>query len=61
MRRGVEHPTVAHLRATGDFTPAEGEIGDENLFDDTLFEAVIGYQARNGLSVDGIIGQNTKF
>lgn len=64
LRRGVEHPTVAqlrqHLLATGDFAPVEGEIGDENLFDDALFEAVKGYQARNGLSVDGIIGQNTK-
>jgi len=63
LRRGVTHPTVSELRqhliATGDYT-ASTDIIEPAMFDDPLHEAVQRYQARNGLSVDGIIGQNTK-
>ena len=63
LKRGVTHPTVGqlrqHLTASGDYVQTTA-VADTNLFDDALFEAVKVYQARNGLSVDGIIGSNTK-
>lgn len=59
LKRGVNHETVAQLRqhliATGDYL-GSAEVFDPNLFDDVLHESVKAYQARNGLSVDGIIG-----
>ena len=63
LKRGVSHETVSQLRqhliATGDYTGSTNVV-DANLFDDALFDAVKVYQARNGLSVDGIIGSNSK-
>lgn len=63
LKRGVTHSTVGqlrqHLTASGDYVQTTA-VADTNLFDDALFEAVKVYQARNGLSVDGIIGSNTK-
>lgn len=63
LKRGVTHFTVGqlrqHLTASGDYTPVAG-VTDLNLFDNALYEAVKVYQARNGLSVDGIIGANSK-
>jgi murein L,D-transpeptidase YcbB/YkuD len=63
LGRGARHETVrqlrAHLIATGDYT-STAAVAEPTLFDATLAEAVKAYQARNGLSVDGIIGSNTK-
>ena len=59
----LSHPTVAqlrqHLTAAGDYS-STAAVADPAFFDDGLFEAVKSYQRRNGLSVDGIIGSNTK-
>ena len=63
LKRGVIHATVGqlrqHLTTSGDYVQTAA-VADTNLFDDALFEAVKVYQARNGLSVDGIIGSNSK-
>ncbi len=63
LKRGISHPTVAqlrqHLTAAGDYS-STAAVADPAFFDDGLFEAVKSYQRRNGLSVDGIIGSNTK-
>ncbi len=50
-------PTVRRrLAASGDL---EGGEGPSDLYDETLVEAVRGFQRRHGLAVDGVIGKGT--
>jgi L,D-transpeptidase YcbB len=57
LKPGMANPRVVQLRARLDVPAPQG--GDPALFDDALAEAVMQFQARQGLEQDGLIGQNT--
>ena len=65
LRQGIEHPQVPLLReyfqAAGYF---DGEMSADELqnplFDETVHNAAIAFQSRNGLAVDGVIGNRTR-
>jgi murein L,D-transpeptidase YcbB/YkuD len=61
LTRGMRDPRVAlireHLAVTDGFQGASGI--DPHLYDEALAEAVKGFQARSGLSPDGVVGPNT--
>ncbi|MFH1842936.1 MAG: L,D-transpeptidase family protein [bacterium] len=61
LEQGMRHPRVAELRSR---LLAEGDLlaltlGDPNHFDALLEQAVLGYQQRRGLPVDGKVGPMT--
>jgi len=61
LEKGDRAPRISALRArlmmSGDLDPW-GET-DQELFDDTLEEAVRRFQERHGLQVDGVVGEAT--
>jgi murein L,D-transpeptidase YcbB/YkuD len=61
LRKGDRSERVAELRrrliATEDISG--GVAADESLFDDKLHEAVIRFQKRHGLNIDGVAGKET--
>ena len=64
LRQGDEDARVGELRQilalTGDYqTDAQSSaaIDQPNLFDESLHQAVMAFQARKGLSADGIVGR----
>ncbi len=61
LRRGADGPRVAALRArlaVSDDLPPADDTGSR-VFDDRLEAAVMRFQARHGLGVDGIVGART--
>jgi len=60
LRLGMRHPTVATLRerlaVVGDL---DGHAGTSDIFDSYVEAAVRRFQARHGLSVDGIVREQT--
>ncbi len=61
LQEGVSHRRVYALRQrlmlSGDYNYTEATTG--NLFDEKLTNAVLRFQQRHGLEVDGIVGQQT--
>lgn len=60
---GKKHPDVALLRQRLDVAAEkteDGEIVDLEVFDEAVMEAVKDYQRSEGLSVDGVVGTNTR-
>jgi len=62
LRLGTRHPSVADLRArlsvSGDLDPNAGAV-DNDIYDSYLDEAVRRFQARHGLSIDGVVNEAT--
>lgn len=58
--KGMRDPRVALLRkrlmATGDMSASEG---DQFSFDESVYKGVRRFQARQGLSPDGVVGRST--
>lgn len=63
LREGKKHPQVAlirdRLRILGDYT-YDHPLSNQHFFDSRLSAAVIAFQRRHGLKVDGIVGANTR-
>jgi L,D-transpeptidase YcbB len=61
LERGMTHPDVPLLRQRIAITQGEIPVDteDENLFDEALHDQVVIFQARNGLTEDGIVGLRT--
>lgn len=61
LKPGMRGPRVAALRErlqlTGEID--DGAVDDPETYDDTLEEAVAGYQRRQGLDADGVAGKQT--
>ncbi|MBU0681230.1 MAG: L,D-transpeptidase family protein [Proteobacteria bacterium] len=61
LHKGMRHREVYALRQrlmlSGDYDDALGT--SDNLFDEKLADAVLSFQYRHGLEVDGIVGQQT--
>jgi murein L,D-transpeptidase YcbB/YkuD len=62
LRLGSHHPSVADLRArlavSGDLDPNASAV-ENDIYDSYLDEAVRRFQARHGLSVDGVVNEAT--
>jgi len=62
LRLGTHHPSVADLRArlavSGDLDPNASAV-DNDIYDSYLDEAVRRFQARHGLSIDGVVNEAT--
>ena len=58
LKLGVEHGQVALLRKRLEVPVKAG--GNENLYDQELFEAVRQFQKRTGRPADGIVGSGTR-
>jgi len=62
LRLGTRHPSVADLRArlsvSGDLDPNASAV-DNDIYDSYLDEAVRRFQARHGLSIDGVVNEAT--
>ena len=60
LRKGMRDPRVAALRkrllTTGDMSASEG---DQQAFDESVFEGLRRFQARHGLFPDGVVGRGT--
>lgn len=63
LREGQTHPQVALIRKRlgilGDYT-FDHPLSSQKFFDSRLATAVIAFQRRHGLKVDGIVGPNTR-
>ncbi|MDI3325380.1 L,D-transpeptidase family protein [Pontibacterium granulatum] len=63
LREGMKHPQVARirdrLRILGDYS-YDHPLSNKHFFDSRLVGAVIAFQRRHGLKVDGIVGPNTR-
>lgn len=61
LQNGMRHRRVYALRQrlmlSGDYDPLD--INSEKLFDEKLADAVLRFQLRHGLEVDGIVGPKT--
>lgn len=64
LERGVTSERVGQLRqrlaATGDLASPESAASEPATFDAALHEAVMRFQARHGLTPDGIVGTGTR-
>jgi L,D-transpeptidase YcbB len=62
LRLGSHHPSVADLRArlvvSGDLDPNASAV-ENDIYDSYLDEAVRRFQARHGLSIDGVVNEAT--
>ena len=58
LKFGIRHPQVALLRARLE-VPSEGSA-DEEMFDDTVLEAVKQFQSAHGSNADGVVGPGTR-
>jgi L,D-transpeptidase YcbB len=62
LRLGTHHPSVADLRArlavSGDLDPNASAVAND-IYDSFLDEAVRRFQARHGLSIDGVVNEAT--
>ena len=62
LRLGTHHPSVADLRVrlavSGDLDPNASAV-DNDIYDSYLDEAVRRFQARHGLSIDGVVNEAT--
>ncbi|MDX2288458.1 MAG: L,D-transpeptidase family protein [Hyphomicrobiaceae bacterium] len=54
---GKRHPDVALLRQR---LTVEAAAGEQDVYDEALREAVIAFQAANGLNADGLVGRGTR-
>ena len=61
LEEGMWHPDIALLRKRLSFTQGyiEDTNDDINLFDQSLYEQVMLFQLRNGLTADGVVGKST--
>lgn len=61
LEKGMRNPDIALLRARLTITQGyiEDTIYDKNLFDQPLYEQVLLFQLRNGLTADGVVGKAT--
>lgn len=61
LEKGMCHPDIVLLRNRLAFAQGYFENGpeDSNLFDQVLYEQVILFQERNGLTADGVVGKST--
>ncbi len=61
IEEGMVHPDIARLRRRLAVTqgPVDPDTPDSNLFDKTLYNHVVLFQRRNGLTPDGIVGRAT--
>ena len=61
LEKGMRNPDIEKLRKRLEI--AQGNIefnpGDEDLFDQNLFDRVVLFQQRNGLDADGVVGKST--
>src|SRR5689334_9217778 len=62
LRLGIQHASVAELRArlkvSGDLDP-NASVVENDIYDSYLEEAVRGFQARHGLTIDGVVHEAT--
>ena len=62
LRLGTPHPSVADLRSrlavSGDLDPNASAV-ENDIYDSYLEEAVRRFQARHGLSIDGVVNEAT--
>lgn len=63
IREGKAHPQVAlirdRLRILGDYS-YDHPLSNQHFFDSRMSAAVMAFQRRHGLKVDGIVGPNTR-
>jgi len=63
LREGRQHPQVAaireRLRILGDYI-YDHPLANQGYFDSRLTAAVMAFQRRHGLKIDGIVGPNTR-
>jgi murein L,D-transpeptidase YcbB/YkuD len=62
LRRGIQHPSVVDLRSrlsvSGDLDPNASAVGND-IYDSYVEEAVRRFQARHGLTIDGVVREAT--